>query len=349
MKRQLTLAAFCAVFALGGFCLGGCVANDAPTAADPVDERPSASEVQTGTSSQPPQEADVPTSESPQVLPRFNLEGTIEPTVLLDSDDLAIEAKSLEYRNDVAYLALSITNKTDGDIDVMTSTVGYSANYVNGCMLVQGSLSSQVPAHETVDEEVLYSLPELQLYGIQGIGELGLGVRVVDGELNELFKDIVEIKTSLSGDPDVDAGTFAGYVENPAIAQALGYEIKAASSISQGLEGTGFEATSAYLVTNKVGEVAVMVEFQNSSAETMEVLTSDITIDGVMAHEGLWTGDAVIAGKRFVVDDLRLSSMVEEGSENFDLAQIKDISMSVSAVDGNGNTLFAGAAVTLTF
>lgn len=95
----------------------------------------------------------------------------------------------------MAYLTLSITNNTEGELDVMTSTLGYSANYVNGCMMTAGHLSVQLPAGETTEEEIGYSLWELQLYGMKGIGALGLGVRAVNDEFEEVFKGIIEVAT----------------------------------------------------------------------------------------------------------------------------------------------------------
>ena len=85
-------------------------------------------------------------AEESQTAAPFNLDGVIERTVLLDDDALTIVAEKPEYRNDMAYLTLSITNNTEGELDVMTSTLGYSANYVNGCMMTAGHLSVQLPA-----------------------------------------------------------------------------------------------------------------------------------------------------------------------------------------------------------
>lgn len=131
-------------------------------------------------------------AEESQTAAPFNLDGVIEQTVLLDDDALTIVAEKLEYRNDMAYLTLSITNNTEGELDVMTSTLGYSANYVNGCMMTAGHLSVQLPAGETTEEEIGYSLWELQLYGMKGIGALGLGVRAVNDEFEEVSRVLLK-------------------------------------------------------------------------------------------------------------------------------------------------------------
>ena len=85
-------------------------------------------------------------------------------------------------------LTLSITNNTEGELDVMTSTLGYSANYVNGCMMTAGHLSVQLPAGKQRRRRLAIPSGELQLYRMKGIGALGLGVRAVNDEFEEVFK-----------------------------------------------------------------------------------------------------------------------------------------------------------------
>lgn len=349
MKKRLGAMALCAALALGMMCLGGCGQKDAAIEDEAANEPAVTGEDQSASSGAPAQGESDPAAEEPQTTPRFNVDGSIEPTVLLDNDVLAITAESLEYRNDIAYLTLSLTNKTESELDVMTSTLGYSANYVNDCMMTEGGLSTQIPAGESTEEEVAYSLGELQLYGMRGIGKLGLGIRAVDEEFNEVFQGIVEIGTSLEGDSSVDSGTFAGSIDNAAFAQGLGYEVQPASQIAQNLDGTGIDALSAFLFTNKDGDRAAMVEFSNNTDDTLVVWVRDITIDGVLAYEGPWTADTVAPGKRFIVDDLRLSSMVEDKAGEFDLSEVKEVGMKISVTDDNGNTILDSAEVAIAF
>lgn len=344
MKEQLNIAMLCAVLALSGVCLGGCgmqggiVGEPSDAAASQVP--PMAEDAEDGNGAR---------AGEAQTAAPFNLDGVIERTVLLDDDALTIVAEKLEYRNDMAYLTLSLTNNTEGELDVMTSTLGYSANYVNGCMMTEGHLSAQIPGGETMEEEVGYSLWELQLYGMKGIGTLGLGVRAVNDEFEEVFKGIVEVTTSLYGEDLIDSGTFAGFVDSPAFAQRLGYDVEAASSIDHSLGAAGLDALSAFLLTNQEGERAVMVELMNNTNDTLIVHVSDVSIDGALAYEGPWTVDTVAPGKRFVIDDLLLSSMVEEKADQFDLSEVGDVSMAISVTDANRNTILDSAELTISF
>lgn len=344
MKEQLNMTMLCAVLALSSACLGGC-GMQGGVVGEPSD----------ATASQIPPMAEgaendnAPRAEEAQTAAPFNLDGVIEQTVLLDDDALTIVAEKLEYRNDMAYLTLSFTNNTEGELDVMTSTLGYSANYVNGCMMTEGHLSAQIPGGETAEEEVGYSLWELQLYGMKGIGTLGLGVRAVNDEFEEVFKGIVEVTTSLYGEDSIDSGTFAGFVDSPAFSQRLGYDVEAASSIDHSLGAAGLDALSAFLLTNQEGERAVMVELMNNTDDALIVHVSDVSINGALAYEGPWTADTVAPGKRFVIDDLLLSSMVEDKADEFDLSKVGDVSMTISITDANRNTILDSADLTVSF
>ena len=238
-----------------------------------------------------------------QTAAPFNLDGVIEQTVLLDDDALTVVAEKLEYRNDSAYRGGELT----------TSTLGYSANYVNGCMMTEGHLSAQIPGGETAEEEVGYSLWELQLYGMKGIGALGLGVRAVNDEFEEVFKGIIEVTTSLYGEASIDSGTFAGFIDSPVFAQRLGYDVKAASSIDHTLGAAGLDALSAFLLTNQEGERAAMVELTNNTDDTLIVHVSDVSINGVMAYEAR-RRRTVAPESAFVVDGQGQSRSIDRGA-----------------------------------
>ncbi len=279
----------------------------------------------------------------------FDLSGTIEPAVMLDNDVLKVEATGLEYRNDNAYLELAITNKTKSEISVTTSTLGYSANYVNDCMMSEGYISSDIPAGETVEEEACYDLQELQLEGLQGIGEIGLGLRVVNEDYDELFKDMIAVRTSLYGAEGIDAGTFADSVLNPAYLNGMDLQAKMAVSDAQDVGSSGIVVQSAGIFTNRDGDKAAMVEFKNNSDKTVRVAASDITVDGTMVYEGLWTSNLIAAGKRALMDDIHLSYMAEENANQLDLSNVRELGMKVAVYDANDNTILKPTEVNIAF
>ena len=68
-----------------------------------------------------------------------------------------------------------------------------------------------------------------------------------------------------------------------------------------------------------------------------------------MAYEGPWTVDTVAPGKRLVIDDLLLSSMVEDKADRFDLSKVGNVSMTISITDANRNTILDSAELTVSF
>ncbi len=313
-KKQASILALCAAVALGAASLGGCSVGEA---------------VHEGVTA---------VADSVSKPARFDTSGTIEQTTMLDNDVLTVIAESLEYRNDVAYLKLSLTNNTEGDIYVSTATLGYSPNYVNDCMVDMGHVSCDIPAGETVEEETYFSLNELQLYGVRKIGVLGLGLRATDEE-NNVFKDTAEITTSLSGSEGVDSSTCVGFIDNPALVEKLAYEITPASSIVHDLGDAGIEIPAAFLLVNKDGEQVVIAELKNNADEALIVQTSNVAIDGALAYEGPWSQDAIAPGKRLVLDCLRLNRIAEKGEKEIDLSNVEEVGMKVTLKDDNGNTV----------
>lgn len=360
MKKWSRILALCTVVALCGTCLGGCGAEETAdkggssiekTSEDGGQGEPTAAQAQEESPANSGQDSRASATNAPQATTRFDTSGTIEPTTILDNDVLTIVAESLEYRNDNAYLKLSFTNNTEGEVEISTGTVGYSANYVNDCMLGLGYMHCKVPAGETAEDEVSLSLQELQLYGIQKIGVFGLGIRATNEDYNEVFKDMVEVATSLDGTEGIDSSTFVGAIDSPVFLEKHGGKAESVSSIASDLDGTGLEITAAYLLTNKDDEITVATEIRNNTDETLVVQTKDITIDGTTAYEGLWSSDTVAAGKRFILDSLQPSSLAEYGDnpDEFDLSNIKEIGMTIAIKDVNGNTILDSAEVTITF
>ena len=92
-----------------------------------------------------------------------------------------------------------------------------------------------------------------------------------------------------------------------------------------------------------------MVELMNNTDDALIVHVSDVSINGALAYEGPWTADTVAPGKRFVIDDLLLSSMVEDKADEFDLSKVGDVSMTISITDANRNTILDSADLTVSF
>lgn len=284
-----------------------------------------------------------------QGVPAFNFDGSIEETTMLDNEVISVVAKGLTYENDNACLSIAITNKTSAAISVSACTLGYSANYVNDCMIDAGYFSCDIAAGETVEEEAKFGVRELKMNGIQGIGEIGLGFRVTNDEYDELFEGVAGVDTSLAGTEGISSGSFLDALSNTAFQSELGFSVTPTATDVAPYAQLGVGVQAAALVVNKDGDTMLMVEFKNETEGNVEVMVKDVSIDGAMAYEGLWSIDMAAPQKRVVVG-IRFNSMIEDDQlENFDLSNIGEVGMSLSLRDANHNTLVESFEVVFGF
>lgn len=279
---------------------------------------------------------------------RFRVDGTIEETTLVDNDEIAVVAKDIEYRNDTAYLNIAITNKTKDPFTVLTNTLSYSGNYINDYMVSDGYLNCDVAPGATEEEELGFSFDGLEMYGMKGVGEIGLGLRVTDEDLKTLFQEIMPVKTSLNGDPSIKIGDFSDVIGNAENQAKRGYAFTPASSIDQSIEEAGIAVVSGAIVTNKENEKSLVLEVENRTNEVVNVVESEISLDGVLASEGRWSTTTVAPGKRAVIDT-DLTYISEHGDDPIDISSIKEVGLHLGLADANENTILDPSEVTVAF
>lgn len=279
---------------------------------------------------------------------RFRVDGAIEETTLVDNDEIAVVAKDIDYRNDTAYLNIAITNKTKDPFTVLTNTLSYSGNYINDYMVSDGYLNCDVAPGATEEEELGFSFDGLEMYGMKGVGEIGLGLRVTDEDSKTLFQEIMPVKTSLNGDPSIKIGDFSDVVSNAENQTKRGYAFTPASSIDQSIEEAGIAVVSGAIVTNKENEKSLVLEVENRTNEVVNVVESEISLDGVLASESRWSTTTVAPGKRAVIDT-DLTYISEHGDDPIDISSIKEVGLHLGLADANGNTILDPTEVIVAF
>lgn len=330
-ERRILKAGVPALFALslaGGLC--GCAPEDvseiASKAADTVVE--SAQEVV-------------------QEQAPFDFSSTIEPTVLVDNDVLCVTAKSLVFQNDRAVFAIEVQNKTQGSFDLSTSTNGYAANSINEYMIPDGWTSIEVPAGQTVDGEIAFSVEQLMLYGIDEIAEAGFGMRVVNDAYDEIYVGYAAVVTSSSAEHSFDANAYGDALGSMVNQSLYEYSLDMFSSdvfFDQG----GISLASRALITNRDGERALNLEFVNATQSEVRLVVSNIVVDGKVVYEGAWDGETIVSGKRGFIDlDFDLLSSVCEESGGLDVGNLSNCEITIAAEDSNGNTLLMPAKVSI--
>ena len=143
------------------------------------------------------------TNESDNISFEFKKDSNIDETILYDEKEMKIVAKTLEYGNSAVSLKVEITNKTKKQISVVSGTLGFPVNAINGFMTKGGYLNCDIPAGSTIEEELKYTYNDLLIMGISEIADITLGFMANDGDYNKIAQtDVINIKTNIASSYD---------------------------------------------------------------------------------------------------------------------------------------------------
>ncbi len=135
-------------------------------------------------------------------------QGSIKETELLNSDSICITAKSLEYDSYSVKLKLLIENKSSIDLTVITGSIGYSPNSINGYMVDTGYLNCDVAAGKKSVETISFDYDELMVMGIYKLADLEIGFEIKDKNYNSVYSAPVRIETSHAASYDYSVDTY---------------------------------------------------------------------------------------------------------------------------------------------
>ncbi len=281
---------------------------------------------------------------------------SIEETTLIDIPEVAVVANSLTFKNDNAYVEVTATNKTDTKISINAGTLGYSGNFINNYMVTSGYLGLELEPQETKSDELYFSGDELHLLGIDKIGEIGIGLDVGYNEfgtgstemnLDDIAKDIVSIRTSAYDSVDMGADTYQDSINNDLVLSATGASLLAFDG-NGGFDQSGISIKSVSLVRNKDDNVTVFVEIRNDTDAIVSATAGDISVNGAMAYEGLWTSETIAPGKTAIMD-VSLNSVTDSISDQIDLNDISSVGLDFGASDAQSNTIVAPVELEFSF
>ncbi len=271
---------------------------------------------------------------------------SIEETTLMDIPEATVVANSLTFKNDNAYVEVTATNKTDTKISINAGTMGYSGNFVNNYMVTSGYLGLELEPLETKSDELYFNGSELHLLGIDKIGEIGLGLNVkynefgsgsVEMNLDGIAKDIASIRTSAYDSVDMNTDTYQDSINNNLVLSATGASLLAFDG-NGGFEQSGISVKSICLVKNKDEEVTFFLEIQNNNETTIMATAGDVSVNGVMAYEGLWTSETIAPGKTAIMD-ISLTNVTDSISDQVDLNDVSTVGLDFGASDAQSNTI----------
>lgn len=287
----------------------------------------------------------------------FDRDISIEKTTLVDNPEVEVTADSLSFKNDNIYLDITATNKTDSKIQVSAGTFGFSGNYINNYMVSDGYLSIELAPQETKTSDIYFQTLELSLLGIKTVGEIGIGLDIKYNEfgsdsssfnLDTICQEIAVIKTSASDSVDMQNDTYQTAINDSAILTTAGASMLAFNG-NGGFDQNGIEIKSLCLIKNKDDDVTFFIEIQNNTDSVLMARASDVSINGLMAYEGSWTGNTIAPSKTAVMD-ITLNDVIEDDQlENFDLNNIQTVGIEFSVTDSDLNTVVTPVELEFSF
>lgn len=308
------------------------------------DENDSVEEVDKDASTDDSSESE--TEESSEV-PEFKTSATIEPTVLLDQDGIKITADELTYTGNSPELSLTFENNTDKNLSFISGSIGYCVNSVNGYMIPDIYINSDVTPGNKSNESVSLNYQELQLYGINEIAEIQLGFDISDDDYNQIMETgPLQIKTSAFGSGDFSENTFKKAMSNDALLQSLGVTVDYSSEDVLYDDG-GVKVDTAFTATNSSGEKNIFLDGFNSGSSTVYLTVKDIEANGIVVSDGIWKGVSVNPNKHAVLD-IDLDSAIKDGSVSLSSSDVSELKFKLVLLDDRAGEVAAEKEVTLT-
>lgn len=289
------------------------------------------------------EETDVQDStESSEELPEFDQSAIIETTVILDQDNIKVTATALEYDDYSANLKLSLENNSDKTLTFSTNTLGFSGNSINGFMIPDGYFNSEIAPGKKANETATFSYDYLQLFGINEIADIVLGIRVTDEDYNETIYPDCQIKTSIADSYTYDNTSYQKAISSTDVQKALGLT-STYFTTDVLYDADNIQIVSGTLISNEDDEQMLLLEAVNSGTEMKNIIVTGLSVNGLTVYDGNWSSTTISSGKCGVISINLNDVFNEQYWEVYGLTDISSIDVKVGIQDGwdlkNENTV----------
>lgn len=289
------------------------------------------------------EETDVQDStESSEELPEFDQSAIIETTVILDQDNIKVTATALEYDDYSANLKLSLENNSDKTLTFSTNTLGFSGNSINGFMIPDGYFNSEIAPGKKANDTATFSYDYLQLFGINEIADIVLGIRVTDEDYNETIYPDCQIKTSIADSYTYDNTSYQKAISSTAVQKALGLT-STYFTTDVLYDADNIQIVSGTLISNEDDEQMLLLEAVNSGTEMKNIIVTGLSVNGLTVYDGNWSSTTISSGKCGVISINLNDVFNEQYWEVYGLTDISSIDVKVGIQDGwdlkNENTV----------
>jgi len=271
-------------------------------------------------------------------IPSFNVEATIEETVLVDQNDLKITATALSYSSYSVDLEITIENNSGSDVSVISGSIGYSCNSVNGYMIDEGYINANVSSGKTAKESASFSIDELEVYGINCIADIQLGFDIQDDTGNHFYSGPVQVKSSIADEYDYSSDTYTEAINNGILSALYDYSVDYFAETELYNQGD-IRIISETLVTNTDGEKTIYLEIENDSASMVYGIAEKVSVNGLIVYSGTWSSDAINPGTRRIMD-ISVSNLLDTSYwEALGISDIGNMTLDFGVKDSDYNYL----------
>ena len=280
------------------------------------------------------EETDVQESiESSEELPEFDQSAIIETTVILDQDNVKVTATALEYDDYSANLKLSLENNSDKSLTFSANTLGFSGNSINGFMIPDGYFNSEIAPGKKANETATFSYDYLQLFGINEIADIVLGIRVTDEDYNETIYPDCQIKTSIADSYTYDNTSYQKAISSTAVQKALGLT-STYFTTDVLYDADDIQIVSGTLISNEDDEQMLLLEAVNSGTEMKNMIVTGLSVNGLTVYDGNWSLTTISSGKCGVISINLNDVFNEQYWEVYGLTDISSIDVKIGIQDG---------------
>lgn len=269
------------------------------------------------------------------ILGDFDTSATIEPTVLMDANNIKITADSLTYSQSSVNFAFTVENNTEQTQSVVCESVGYSVNAVNQYMIEDGYANLEVAPGQSGSKVISIDKTELILHGIKGVAEFQTGFSVTDDSYDTIYTGPVSVKTSLAEKYDSAGDSFIDAKNNGLYKILYGFKVDFTKDDTL-LDKNNFRVVSATLIRNDDDKAGLLMEVENNTAETAYARFSNVSVNGITLRDSICKSATITAGKRIVVN-LTLSELPSGSAtlEELGITSIDNIKFEFQVYGGN--------------
>lgn len=285
-------------------------------------------------------------TQTEETLGLFNVNATLEETVMVDEGGVKITATGLTYTDYSVDLDLTIENNSGKNLSFVSGSLGYSCNSINGYMVNDGYLNCDVSDGKKANASISFNYYTLMLYGIGEIADMEIGFSMTDEEYNTTYSGPRQLKTSAYDTHDYGTDHYQRAITSRAAMRIYGYEM-ACFSNDVLYDENGVKLISSGIMQNGDGETALLLELENTTDSMVYLSASDIGINGLGVNSSTWSVEAVNPGKRCIMEVL-LSSVFDPAYWSvYGITDIGSISLSLGQRNEDGLEIAAEVSVEL--